>query len=398
MKVVQINAACGRGSTGRICAEIADLLNNEGIENHILFTNGSSSHPSALKYGEDRDIRLNAMISRVKGDYGFNSKRMTSSLIDELERLSPDIIHLHNLHGHNCNIEMLFEYLKGASAKLVWTFHDCWAFTGYCMYFDLVKCGKWRTGCSDCPQRKKYSLAFDRSGELYERKKRLFSGLDLTIVTPSKWLAVLVGESHLKEYRTVVINNGIDLDVFRYTESNFRKEHGIPDDKRILLGVAYKWEERKGIGAFIKAAEELKDICRVVLIGGIDEKVRRELPENIILISRTSDMHELAAIYSAADFLVNPTLEDNFPTVNIEAIACGTPVITYDTGGCAEIIDQSSGAVVRDNSVDSLVKLLRELCADPPFARSDCAKRAELFEKNRKYREYIQLYRELCDE
>lgn len=398
MKVVQINTTCGKGSTGIICAEIADLLNHEKIDNSILYTNGLSKHPSALKYGEDWEVKLNAAKAKCVGNYGFNSKKITKALIDYLMQFSPDIIHLHNLHGHNCDIRMLFEYLKSTPVRLVWTFHDCWAFTGYCMYFDSVKCNKWTSGCYSCPLRKKYSLFFDRSSELYDRKKALFSNLDLTIVTPSKWLAANVKESHLGVYGVKVINNGIDLNTFKFTESGFREKYEIPANKRMLLGVAYKWEERKGIGTLVKVAEEMDDICRVVLIGEMDDKTRRNLPDSIICINRTSDRRELAQVYSAADYLVNPTAEDNFPTVNIEALACGTPVITYKTGGSPEIIDETSGALVSDNHPDSLIKLIRTMCVDMPFSSADCRKRAESFNKTDKYMEYIQLYRELSNE
>ena len=398
MKVVQINATCGKGSTGKICSEIADLLNREGVENAVLYTNGVSEHPSALKYGNDRAVKYNALKAQCEGNYGFNSGRMTKALIYRLEQQAPDVIHLHNLHGHNCNIEMLFDYLKSTSAHLVWTFHDCWAFTGYCMYFDSVQCEKWRTGCFDCPQRKKYSLFFDKSNELYERKKALFSGLDLTIVTPSRWLAELVRASFLGEYDTRVIHNGIDLSKFRYSDSPFRERHGISSDRKILLGVAYQWEARKGIGALVHVAETLKDTCSVVLIGGMDEKTERALPDNMIHLRRTADRQELAEIYSAADYLINPTLEDNFPTVNIEALACGTPVITFQTGGSPEILDASCGAVVYDNRADSLSELIKTLCTNMPFSSADCRRRAELFDKDVKFKEYIRLYRELCNE
>ncbi len=398
MKVVQINPTCGRGSTGKICAEIADLLNKEQIENDILYTNGRSDHPSALKYGSDREIKRIALQSKLDGRYGFHSDRMTKRLIDQLERISPDVIHLHNLHGHNCNLELLFSYLKNSPAKVVWTFHDCWAFTGYCMYFDAVHCDKWKSVCFECPLRKKYSLLFDQSRALFERKKELFSNLRLTIVTPSFWLAELVKCSHLSQYEVKVIHNGIDLNAFRETRSDFRETYGIPADKKILLGVAYQWEARKGIGAFRKAARELDDRCRVVLIGNMDKKTRASLPDTLIHIQRTNDRKELAAIYSAADYLVNPTLEDNFPTVNLEALACGTPVVTYRTGGSPESIDSSSGAVVSDHNADALIRLLRKLCDEMPFLRADCRKRAEAFNKDDKYMEYIQLYKELYDE
>lgn len=398
MKVVQINSTCGKGSTGKICAEIADLLNLENIENYILYTNGFSDHLSALKYGENREVKRNALKAKCLGNYGFNSRKMTRTLIDQLNRISPDVIHLHNLHGHNCDIGMLFSYLKSNSARLVWTFHDCWAFTGYCMYFDAARCDKWKSGCFNCPQRKKYSLVFDRSKELYERKKALFSDMDLTIVTPSKWLSELVKSSFLGAYDVRVIHNGIDLDAFTYTESMFREKYCIPEDKKILLGVAYQWEKRKGIEALIRAAEALDDICYAVLIGGMDEKTRGKLPPNVLWISRTSDRYELAEIYSAADYLINPTIEDNFPTVNLEALACGTPVITYCTGGSPESIDANSGAIIQENCVDSLVKRIRDLCEEMPFSRAECRKRAESFDKNAMFKDYIRLYRELCDE
>lgn len=398
MKVVQINPTCGKGSTGKICAEISDLLTRDGIENYILYTNGVSDHPAALKYGTDRAVKRNALKARLEGNYGFNSKAMTRKLIHELERVSPDIIHLHNIHGHNCDIDTLFRYLRSCSAKLVWTFHDCWAFTAYCMYFDAVDCQKWKNGCQHCPMRKKYSLLLDKSRWLYRRKKALFSDLPLTIVTPSQWLAELVKQSYLKNYSVRVINNGIDRSAFQYCPGDFREKHHIPADKRILLGVAYRWEARKGIGAFIRTAKALEDRCQVVLIGEMDKETKSTLPKNVICIRRTTDRRELAEIYSAADYLVNPTLEDNFPTVNMEALACGTPVVTYKTGGSPEIIDESCGAVVPDNTPDSLVELLRQLCVEMPFSRSACVKRSEAFDKNEKFEAYIQLYRELCHE
>ncbi len=397
MKIVQINATCQKGSTGKICAAVSELLSAEGVENYVLYSNGQSNLSAGIKYADDRSIRINSARSKLAGNYGFNSKKMTERLIEELEKRDPDIIHLHNIHSHNCNIEMLFDHFKKSNAKLIWTFHDCWAFTGYCMYFDAAGCTKWKTGCSDCPQRKKYSLLFDRSEELYKKKKNLFSGLDLTIVTPSRWLARLVGESHLSSYPVKVINNGIDLDAFRYMPGDFREKYGIENDKKILLGVAYRWEKRKGIDAFYKLAHELRDECRVVLVGGKGDR-EKGIPDNVISIERTSSREELAKIYSAADLLVNPTAEDNFPTVNIEALACGTPVVTYDTGGSAEIPDDTCGAVVPRNDAEALVETVRGLCRDYPFTRDKCRKRAEEFDQNVKFGEYVKLYREICNE
>ena len=185
MKVVQVNATCGAGSTGKICVEISKLLSEKGIENYILYFEGESDYPTGRKITTDYYLKSQALLSRAFGNYGFNSKSATEKLIEEIEKINPDIIHLHNIHCHGCNLKLLFEYLKDKKTKLVWTFHDCWAFTGYCMYFDMVGCDKWETGCESCPQKSKYSWFFDNSKTLYEKKKSILKDLDLTIVTPS---------------------------------------------------------------------------------------------------------------------------------------------------------------------------------------------------------------------
>ena len=221
MKLVQVNVTCGSGSTGKICISVSRLLTEEGIENYILYSGAKSDYPLGIKYQENKYTKTQALASRIRGNYGFNSSASTKKLIAELERIKPDIIHLHNLHGHNCNVEMLFNYLKKTNVKLYWTFHDCWTFTGYCPYFDIVECDKWQEGCESCPQRKTFSWFFDKSSKLYQKKKELFSGLDLTIVTPSEWLADLVKKSFFKDYPVRVINNGIDISVFKPTYGNF---------------------------------------------------------------------------------------------------------------------------------------------------------------------------------
>ena len=222
MKVVQINTVCGFGSTGKICVGISRVLCEQGIENYILYCSGSSDYPRGIRYGEPLP-KLQALRSRILGNYGFNSRASTRKLIRELERIGPDIVHLHNLHGHNSDLEMLMAYFRKKKMKLVWTFHDCWAFTAYCPHFVLAGCEKWKKGCHHCSQRRSFSWFFDRSSWLYEKKKRAFSGLDLTIATPSQWLADLVKESFLKEYPVVVVNNGFDLGGFKPTASDFRK-------------------------------------------------------------------------------------------------------------------------------------------------------------------------------
>lgn len=398
MKVVQINTVCGYGSTGKICVGISKVLNAQGIDNYILYSIGNSDYPYGIKCGEVFP-QIQAMRSRVLGNYGFNSRRSTKRLIEELDRIGPDVVHLHNLHGHNCDLEMLMNYFRVNKTKLVWTFHDCWAFTAYCPHFVMAGCEKWRTGCHHCSQQRTFSWFFDRSRWLYEKKKQAFSDLDLTIVTPSRWLADIVKESFLKEYPVVVVNNGIDLSIFKPSESNFRKKYGIPQDKFLLLGVAIQWVPRKGADVFIRLAHRLDpDRFRIVMVG-TDDKIDRKLPENIISIHRTTNQAELAQIYTAAELFVNPTQEDTFPTVNMESIACGTPVLTFRTGGSPECIDEKTGMVVDCDDEEALYQRILEIADRRPSSEADCIARAQHFDENKKFLEYAEIYEQLlrCD-
>lgn len=390
MKIVQINVTCGVGSTGKICLAVSKLLNERGVENYILFSEEESDYEYGIKYADKLSIKLEALRSRIFGNYGFNSKALTKKLIAKLDKINPDIVHLHNLHGHGCNLEMLFGYFKEKNIKLYWTFHDCWAFTGYCPHFDMIGCDKWLTQCGACPQKGAYSFFFDKSDKLYSKKKELFSGLDLTIITPSDWLKGLVKKSFLKDYEVKVINNGIDLDVFMPSESNFREAHGIKDEF-LILGVAFNWDERKGIDVFSDLAETLPDDCRIVLVG-TNENTRKLLPENVITIDRTENQQELAEIYSACDLFVNATREDTFPTVNIESLACGTPVLTFDTGGSGEIIDSTCGMKVPKNDTEGLKKAILHIKENRPFTEEACLKKSAEYQKDDKFKEYAEIY------
>ena len=390
MKVVQINATCGIGSTGKICLGISRILNESNIENSIFYSTKSNGYKFGIKCSDAKYIKLQALKSRIFGNYGFNSDRATLKIISELERINPDIVHLHNIHGHDCNLEMLFKYFKEKNTKLIWTFHDCWAFTAYCPHFTLMKCSKWQTLCFQCVQRRDYSWFFDKSKILYKKKKELFSNLDMTIVTPSKWLADLVKESFLKQYPVYVINNGIDLDIFKPSESSFRKEHCF-ENKKIVLGVAFDWGERKGLDVFIGLAERLSDDYRIVLVG-TDDNSDKLLPDNVLSIHRTNNQKELAEIYSAADLFVNPTREDSYPTVNMEAIACGTPVLTFRTGGSPEMLDDTCGFVVECDDIVRLEDEIIRICSDKPCSKEQCTKKAEEFDENKRFKEYIELY------
>ena len=392
MKVLQINVTSGEGSTGKICEGISFVAKHNDIDNLIIYSSGYSKNSCSRKVGSYLYMKLQALKSRVLGNYGFNSHFATYKLISEIKKFAPDIVHLHNLHGHNVNLAMLFGFLKKNNIKIIWTFHDCWAFTAYCSHFAMVGCNKWQFGCYKCPQVKSSSWFFDRSKTLYRRKKKLFSSLDLTIVTPSEWLAGLVKQSFLKEYPVKVIHNGIDLNIFKPTESNFREKYNI-GDKFIVLGVAFGWGVRKGLDVFIELSKRLDDERYKIVLVGTDDTVDTQLPKNIISIHRTQNQTELAEIYTAANVFVNPTREEVLGLVNIEANACGTPVVVFDTGGAPECIDNNSGAVVSHNDVESVIRVVDRIRESIPFSKNDCINRAKQFDMNDKFKEYVELYK-----
>lgn len=392
MRIVQINATCGVGSTGKICVDISRLLTERQIENYILYCGKKSDYPQGIRYAGTAQIKQEALRSHLNGHYGFNSEALTRKLLFHLDGIQPDIIHLHNLHGHNCNLEKLFHYLKEHRSKVFWTFHDCWAVTAYCPHFTMTKCDKWKMGCAQCPQFREYSFFFDRSSYLYQRKRELLSDLDLTIITPSQWLAGIVKQSFLGDYPVKVIHNGIDLTIFKPTPSDFRERYHIPHEKKILLGVAFDWGRRKGLDVFVELAARLDpDRYQIVLVG-TNSRIDKMLPPQIISIYRTANQKELAEIYTAADLFVNPTREEVFGLVNVEALACGTPVLTFRTGGSPECIDNTCGAVVDCDDVDALECEIIRICEDKLLTCENCLARARKFDAQEKCLEYIEQY------
>jgi len=359
MKILMINVSCGSGSTGRICTDIATELDRKGHCVRIAY--GRDDVPNqykkyAVKIGNNFSVCMHGLRARIFDEMGYGSVKATKEFIGWIEDFNPDIIHLHNIHGYYINIKILFEYLRKANKKVIWTLHDCWCFTGHCAYFDYVQCDKWKSGCKKCSQRHEYPARwiFDRSKKNYELKKNLFTNIkDLTFVTPSYWLADLLKESFLSEYPVKVIHNGIDTSVFKPTQSDIKEKLGIKD-KKIVLGVASVWDRRKGLDTFFELAKKIDDSYKIVLVG-LNEKQIKNLPTNIIGIERTDSVDELVQLYSSADVFVNPTLEDNYPTTNLEAIACGTPVITFNTGGSGESATLY-GKVCENCTVDGLVK------------------------------------------
>jgi len=363
LKMMQINTVCGVGSVGRIVRQIHEALREKGHESYIAYGRKPLGCDGAIRIGEDLDVYFHVFLTRVFDLHGFGSKKATKKFLKIVEEINPDIIHLHNIHGYYLNIEVLFDFLKSFDKPVVWTLHDCWAFTGHCSHFTYAKCERWKTGCYSCPEKKSYprSVIFDNSKSNYARKKKAFTGAkNMTLVTPSQWLAGLVKESFLRDYPVQVIPNGIDTEVFKPTPSDFKKRYGL-DGKFLILGVANVWEKRKGFDYFLDLSKYLSDDEIIVLVGLSDERIKN-LPNNIIGIKRTNSAKELAEIYTAADVFFNPTLEDNYPTVNLEAQACGTYVITFDSGGAKEtIISKESGVAIKPCNAEDIMNLIRVL-------------------------------------
>lgn len=404
MRIVQINGGA-KGSTGKIMMGIAEVARAQGHEvmcaSPITTTNRDAGEDCGYyRIGTFNSRRLNVALARITGFNGCFSWLETYELLKKIDEFKPDIIHLHNLHDSYINLSMLFSYIKKHNVPTVWTLHDCWAFTGQCPYFTIVKCDKWKAGCHNCPQYKEYPASlYDNTKKMWQLKKKWFTGVkNMTIVTPSEWLAGLARESYLKQYPIEVINNGIDLNVFKPTHSNFREQYGIPGDKYIVLGVSFAWGYRKGLDCFVEMAEKLGEQYQIVLVG-TDDEIDKNLPHNIISIHRTQNQKELAEVYSAADVFVMPTREENYPTVNMEAIACGTPVVTFDTGGSPEMLDNKTGIVVDANDIEATKKAIKDICEKKRCNDEEyIVEYSKNFDIKKRFAEYIELYANVLEE
>lgn len=392
MRVAQINSVCGILSTGRIASDIAKECASFGIENKVFYGYLNDPEKTGIKFNTDFFVHFDALLTHLFGHRGSYSKRATKKLIKQLKAYNPDVIHLHNIHGQYLNVPMLVNYIKSENKKVVWTLHDCWAFTGDCFYFDKFGCTNWQNGCPEnCPHLK--SQLTNSSAENWRQKKELFSGIEnLTLVTPSEWLKNLAEKSFFKNSNFKVIYNGINISDFKPAAQNFRDEAGL-NGKFVIMGMCFSLNEtdRKGGKYLVKLAQSLPD-CTVVLLG--IQNPPDTLPPNIVCVNKTNSIARLAEIYSAADVFVNPTLEDNFPTVNIEALACGTPVITFNTGGSPEAVDSKTGIVVEKGNFSELLAAVNTVRANTKsYYSNECRARAErLYNREFMCREYVNLY------
>lgn len=361
-RLLVLNSVAGIKSTGRIAIDIIKQYEDQGYECKIIY--GRETIPKeygsiAYKIGNKLDLLMHVAMTRLFDRHGLGSVCATKKLLKWMEKFNPDIIWLHNLHGYYINYEILFDWIKTRpEMEVKWTLHDCWAFTGHCVHFEDVQCEMWKTGCSRCPNKKLYpqSLIIDNSENNYIKKKEAFSNVkNMTIYTPSYWLANLVRYSFLGGYNVIVNYNKIDLKAFKPRESDFRDKAGI-FGKVMILGVASSWSKSKGLLDFLKLRKLLSDEYAIVIVG-LNNKQMKKMPSNIVSIGPTHSKQELAEIYTAADYFVNFTYADTYPTVNLEAQACGTPVITYRTGGSPESVPE--GNVVNVGDVAGVAELIK---------------------------------------
>lgn len=408
MKIVAINSV-HNGSTGNIMRKISACAYSRGAIVHTFSTYNFSVSKNIKKlfekevlpmlenhtyYGSKASRAVHVIAGIITGLNGYYSYFATRSLIKKIDEITPDIIHLHNIHQYCINIPLLIKYINKKKIPVIWTLHDCWTFTGHCAHYDMIQCNKWQTKCFHCPLYKYYPKSiFDNSRFMFDQKKKMFNSIEnLHIVTPSKWLSNEVKKSYLNHHSVTVINNGINTNLFKPLPDSERTM--FEANKFVVLGVAASWDNTKGLDVFINIAKHLRDNEYSIVLVGTDETIDSYLPTNITSIHRTENVEQLVHLYASADVFVNPTREDTFPTVNMEALACGTPVITYDTGGSPEIIDNTCGVVIPKNDEKKLIEEIRKIKDSRPFNRQACRKRALMFNEKVKFEEYYRLY---CD-
>lgn len=396
--VLFINSAQNLYSTGKIVEQIGEAASRKGWNCYVAAC-ARYRRPSKMNeipMGTILSEKIHAVNSVLFDNHGLGSTAATNQLIDTIERINPDIVNIHNIHGYYINYKILFSYLSTKSFPIVLTMHDCWNFTGHCVHFDKINCYKWKQQCNNCPLTHTYPKSFiDRSKRNFKLKKQLFTSVpNMTLAPVSHWLGEVASNSFLRKYPVHVIQNGIDLDVFKPLSSSQREKFNI-GDKFVVLGVASHFGKSKGLEEFVRLSKDMPEI-KVVLVGASPSEIKT-LPSEILAISRTQNQQEMVEFYSIADVFVNPTYEDTFPTTNLESLACGTPVITYETGGSPEAIDEETGIVVPKGDYEELISAICKIKIEGKQKYSKkCRFRAErLFNKVERFQEYVSLFEEL---
>ena len=391
LRLLQINVDSALYSCGKICEDIAKVAKSEGWDTYIAFGREHKAGVSKeIKIGTMLDVYEHYLEHKIFDREGMASKNATKQLIKEIKIINPDIIHIHLIHDHYLNYNILFDYLSNTNTPVVWTQHDSWNITGHCYHFVSKNCEKWKSECYKCPLIHEYPFSLiDRSQKNYQLKKESFNKVkNLTIVSCSQWLDDFIGQSFLKDKSHMVIHNGVDINIFKPS-----KEKNT--EKFRILGVALPWTKAKGIDDFFVLRDLLPLSEYEIIMVGLDKKQISTLPAGIVGIERTHNVEELVDLYSSSHVLVNLSYAENFPTINLEALACGTPVLTYKTGGSPEALNEDTGVVVEQGDINAVAGTIVNMKSNPlsPVA---CRKRAESsFNKETCFKRYIDLYYDL---
>lgn len=394
-KLLQINSTANWGSTGRIAEQINIKAKERGWECYIAY--GRKNNPSQsqlIKVGGVLNPYIHFAQQFLFDTEGLNSQCTTRRLIKQINLLKPDIIHLHNIHDHWLNYKILFEYLNTTDIPVVWTQHDCWAFTGGCMHFVHSNCEKWKTGCNNCPRRK---IIIDNSKGSFNLKKSLFTAnKNLTLVAVSHWLENEMRHSFFNSSKIIPVLNGVDIDIFHPLKETFvREKYGI-GNKFLLIGLATAWSSSKGLKDYIELSKRIPNDCVIMLIG-LKKNQISNLPANIIGIERTSNIHELVEFYSSADIVLNLSYQETFGLTTVEGFACGTPGIVYNRTASPELIEGEVGYVVEAGNIEQLLSTIAKIKSNGKVYYSEnCRKRAvEFYDKNKCFDKYVDLYEKL---
>lgn len=397
-KVVMINTVLS-GSHGRIMRDIRDAIQPDGWETTLAYGRGRPAQADEIRIDSKLDILAHVALTRTMDRHAKGSARATKQLIERIDAIQPDLIHLHNVHGYYLHAPILFDYLRKKSLPTVWTQHDCWAFTGHCSHFVRADCDRWQSGCHDCPLRAAYPTSWhtDASKANWHWKRASFASLpSLHIVAPSRWLGQMLSQSFLQDIPRQVIENGIDLSLFSPGDPGdakaVRARYGVAQDQLFLLCVASPFDERKGIGDILRIAQDQAGKATVLLVG-LTEKQCKQLPPNVRGIPPTAGPEDLVALYRAADCLLNATREDTYPTVNMEAMACGTPVACYSVGGATEQLSGPGGIPVPVGNIAALTQAALSLARDKANLTDACHLHAQTsFDRQAALTAYRKLY------
>lgn len=399
-KLLQINSCVAINSTGQLVENIGKVAITKGWESYIAYGRvARSSQSELIRIGTDLDVYFHGLATRLFDKHGLGSKKATKNLIEQIRKIKPDIIQLHNIHDYYLNYEIFFKHLSESNVPVVWSLHDCWTMTGHCAHFALVGCQKWEIECFDCPLKKSYPASWiDKSTRNYRLKKSLFTALsNVTMISPSKWLGDIIKESYLSKYPIKIIPNGINTEVFipARDSDEVKKKYGF-GDKYVIMGVGSVWNNEKGLYDYYKLNRILNDNYIIVLVGMSKSQIKN-LPKGIIGIVRTDSLEELAELYSAADVITSLSYLETFGLTPVEGFACGTPAIVYNCTSTPELITPETGLVVEPGNIDDIFSAIEKIRSrGKSYYTKNCRQLAvALYKKEDRFGDYIRLYEEI---